>query len=334
MFDGSGFTGDVSMWDVSKVQNFNHMFTACPGFNGNLAGWNTGSATSMQGMFVDSSFNAAVGGWDVSKVKTFREMFLRVSTFNQDISNWDVGSATSLDLMFDSATSFNQNLCNWNSALLSQKPTVSFMFDLTSCEVQSDPNVADRPLINACHPCPLVYVVSTEIVNYCGHQEHRVHKCGGNLASITSQAEQTMVENLVTSALGSLTDVWIGGAQASAFQSDDSNNQEADPAAGFEWVDGSPWFDSCSGGSCWAAGQPDNLIQLESSTGQFKGQHHIQMSSNGNWKDENGCFGFVAPKDPGVYLLPADFQDDTKYPTCSDIKGSFAGTPSSEIFRA
>ena len=40
-------------------------------------------------------------------------MFQGATSFNQDISNWDVSGVTDVQGMFKDATSFNQNLSAW-----------------------------------------------------------------------------------------------------------------------------------------------------------------------------------------------------------------------------
>ncbi|WP_158655305.1 BspA family leucine-rich repeat surface protein [Flavivirga eckloniae] len=51
---------------------------------------------------------------NLSKVTNMSHMFSKASSFNQDISDWDVSNVTNMDLMFFQATSFNQNIGEWN----------------------------------------------------------------------------------------------------------------------------------------------------------------------------------------------------------------------------
>ena len=41
-------------------------------------------------------------------------MFYNASSFNQDLSNWDVSFVNEMFSMFNNASSFNQDLSNWS----------------------------------------------------------------------------------------------------------------------------------------------------------------------------------------------------------------------------
>ena len=49
-----------------------------------------------------------------SKVTDMESMFKSASSFNQDIGNWDVSNVTNMYEMFKSASSFNQDIGNWD----------------------------------------------------------------------------------------------------------------------------------------------------------------------------------------------------------------------------
>jgi len=50
----------------------------------------------------------------VSRADTFKQMFNDATSFNQDISQWDVSNATTFGYMFAEATSFNQDISKWD----------------------------------------------------------------------------------------------------------------------------------------------------------------------------------------------------------------------------
>jgi surface protein len=101
--------GRINEWNTSSVTNMSYMFSYCPLFNSNIGNWNTSAVTNMTSMF--GSFNSS-------------------SNFNQDISGWNVSNVTNMNQMFDYATSFNQNLSNWerSGSSLSKVTNMEYMF--------------------------------------------------------------------------------------------------------------------------------------------------------------------------------------------------------------
>ena len=105
------FNGDISQWDVSKVENMSRMFESS-GFNGDISQWDVSKVENMSRMFKRSGFNGDISQWDISKVKNMKQMFYD-SCFNKDISKWNTSSLNYMNGMF-AYSPFKGNISNWN----------------------------------------------------------------------------------------------------------------------------------------------------------------------------------------------------------------------------
>ena len=92
------FTGDISKWDVSHVENMDGMFF-CSAFNGDISRWDVSGCNSMFNMFSHSKFNGDLGDWDVSNVEDMGSMFCN-SVFEGDLSDWDTTCCVAHEDMF------------------------------------------------------------------------------------------------------------------------------------------------------------------------------------------------------------------------------------------
>ena len=47
----TSFNGDISKWDVSRVNSMNNMFMSAKSFNSDISNWDVSSVSDMYGMF-------------------------------------------------------------------------------------------------------------------------------------------------------------------------------------------------------------------------------------------------------------------------------------------
>ena len=116
LFKGSSFNGDISLWDVSNVENMNEMFKTATKFNGDISKWDVGKVTDMSWMFCGAEvFNQPLNDWNVSNVEDMDHMFAWAESFNQKLGNWKVSKKTDRRDMFKWATNFNiDEIQKWN----------------------------------------------------------------------------------------------------------------------------------------------------------------------------------------------------------------------------
>ncbi len=127
MFEVRGDDGDFNDIDTSDITDMSSLFKSneyrnskfdqhCKKFNGDITGWNVSKVENMFCMFYGAtSFNQPIGNWKVSKVTNMCGMFRDATSFNQPIGNWKVSKVEDMSLMFYNAKSFNQNISEWNT---------------------------------------------------------------------------------------------------------------------------------------------------------------------------------------------------------------------------
>ena len=116
VFSLTGFTGDVSEWDVSAVTTMEGMFGGCMKFNGDISDWNVRSVTNFSLMFANCRrFNCDLSKWDIDSATTLEQMFTNCHNFNVDLGSWNVSGVKNMSGMFQNCLSFEgKGLSKWN----------------------------------------------------------------------------------------------------------------------------------------------------------------------------------------------------------------------------
>jgi hypothetical protein len=78
MFMASEFNGDISDWDVFKVENMSGMFSSSQ-FNGNISQWDVSNVEQMQYMFSHSDFIRDLSMWKPYNLEDVNSMFQECS---------------------------------------------------------------------------------------------------------------------------------------------------------------------------------------------------------------------------------------------------------------
>ena len=112
LFKHSEFSGDVSKWNVSNVENMNEMFaySKLTDENTNLYNWNVKNVINMEGMFAQCKTFTGKGieKWDVSNVENMFCMFYGCDKFNQNLEHWNIKKDADIQLMFGGCTNLNK----------------------------------------------------------------------------------------------------------------------------------------------------------------------------------------------------------------------------------
>jgi Mycoplasma protein of unknown function, DUF285 len=127
IFMSSGFNGNISGWDTSCAESMDSTFFAIIDYNGDLSMWNVSRVQSMNSMFAGTGSFEGIGleHWDVHNVRDFSYMFSTTNVFNGTLAGWDTSSAETMEGMFSFSLIFNENLSSWD---VSKVTKMSSMF--------------------------------------------------------------------------------------------------------------------------------------------------------------------------------------------------------------
>ncbi len=122
IFDNIDFCGDVSLWDVSNVEDMSLVFYKCYHFNGDLSNWNVHNIRKATSMFSECHEFEGIGleNWNVSELRDAHSMFNECKKFNPDITNWDTKNLIRSVQMFDGCKSLKRDLSKWDVSRVQQ----------------------------------------------------------------------------------------------------------------------------------------------------------------------------------------------------------------------
>ena len=170
MFFGCGeFCQNVKLWDVSEVEDFEHMFENAIQMNDVWSAPNNPDyfyfnedinikifmTQCIYGQSINHwpFGNMDISEWDTSNVTNMSGLFKNNHRFNEDIRDWNTISVTNMDEMFMNANSFEQNINSWD---LSNVKSMNKIVNATKMK-DSLPNWGERyPIANeTLHPVPI-----------------------------------------------------------------------------------------------------------------------------------------------------------------------------------
>jgi surface protein len=110
---GAGGTGDLFLWDVSKVATMKFMFMNCSSMNWRMF---TMSSTTTDG----GAYNQSMNSWNVSNVTRMDGILRGQQSFNQNLSSWNLTGINSVLASNPplAQTNFNLSTANYDALLV------------------------------------------------------------------------------------------------------------------------------------------------------------------------------------------------------------------------
>jgi surface protein len=111
------FDGNISTWDVRRVQTLSGVLDGAEQFGGDLSAWQPESCTDLSYAFRGAQkFNANLGSWNVRKVATLEGTFQNAKAYQGDgLVWWKTSSVRTLLSTFDMSGIGNVDLSTWDT---------------------------------------------------------------------------------------------------------------------------------------------------------------------------------------------------------------------------
>ena len=83
-----GYEADLNDIDTSEITDMSRLYYESTfNFNGNISNWDVSNVEDMNHMFYSSEFNGDISNWDVKKVKTMKDIF-NLSPLEKNHPKW------------------------------------------------------------------------------------------------------------------------------------------------------------------------------------------------------------------------------------------------------
>lgn len=122
------FSSDL-YWDTSEATNMSGTFNANDEFKGDLSTWDVSKVERTDRMFLSSGIeNSGVGRWDVRALVNAESMFehARAIRPSLDLAGWNIGNCTNLRRMFHASSATGNGIGAWKLHIDAKTPHMFF----------------------------------------------------------------------------------------------------------------------------------------------------------------------------------------------------------------